>query len=226
MTTTTDTAAGLPQPPVHVELAVSGMTCAACAMRIEKKLNRLDGVSATVNYATEKATVDVSGATTAPGDLIAAIEAAGYGAKLTAGRAAAPAADRPPATGADAGPAAAATGTAMDPEIGTDIDEQAGSTGDERVAALRQRVIATAALSTPVLLLSMVPALQFRFWQWLAFALAAPVATWGAWPFHRVAWKNLRAAPPAWTRSSRWASPPRSRGAAGRCSSAGPASPA
>ncbi|MEZ5262776.1 MAG: heavy metal translocating P-type ATPase [Acidimicrobiales bacterium] len=193
MTTTTDTAADLPQPPVHVELAVSGMTCAACAMRIEKKLNRLDGVSATVNYATEKATVDVSGATTAPGDLIAAIEAAGYGAKLTAGRAAAPAADRPPATGADAGPAAAATGTAMDPEIGTDIDEQAGSTGDERVAALRQRVIATAALSTPVLLLSMVPALQFRFWQWLAFALAAPVATWGAWPFHRVAWKNLRA---------------------------------
>jgi Cu+-exporting ATPase len=152
-----------PSPSRHVELLVSGMTCAACAMRIEKKLNRLEGVRATVNYATEKASVDVNGEQPTEA-LIAAVEAAGYGATLPA----------PPGA-----PPATATGT--DP-------------ADARTDELRRRFVATAVLSAPVLVLSMVPALQFRFWQWAAFALAAPVATWGAWPFHRVAVKNLRAA--------------------------------
>jgi len=161
-------AAGPAGAPQHVELQVSGMTCAACAMRIEKKLNRLDGVRATVNYATEKASVDVSGERDTD-SLIAAIEAIGYGATL------------PAAPGAAAPAAIAADG------------ESAEDPAAARVRALRERVVATAVLTLPVLVLSMVPSLQFRFWQWLSFALAAPVATWGAWPFHRVAAKNLRA---------------------------------
>ncbi|MCC6437216.1 MAG: cadmium-translocating P-type ATPase [Acidimicrobiales bacterium] len=157
------------------------MTCAECAMRIEKKLNRLDGVSATVNYATEKATVAVTDGPADAERLIAAVEAAGYGATL---------ARRP-----DSSPAARSARDLSVPD-GTDgLDEQgaAEEPADPHLQALRQRVIATAVLSAPVLLLSMVPAVQFRFWQWLAFSLAAPVATWGAWPFHRVAVKNLRA---------------------------------
>ncbi len=159
----------------HLDLQITGMTCAACAMRIEKKLNRLDGVRASVNYATEKASVDLD-AEQSTEAVIAAVEAAGYGASLPA----------PPrsmqADGKDAPDLAAGS-------IGSDRDDPA----DERLRSLRHRVIGTAALTLPVVVLSMVPAMQFRFWQWLAFALAAPVVTWGAWPFHRVAVKNLRA---------------------------------
>ena len=141
----------------HLDLAVSGMTCAACAARIEKKLNRLDGVSATVNYATERASVNFP-ASVAASDLIGTIQALGYDA------------DVPPAPGsADA---------ADDPSIA-------------RAADLRRRLIVAATLGVPVLLMSMIPALQFRGWQWIAAALAVPVATWAALPFHRTAWKNL-----------------------------------
>jgi len=141
-----------------VDLLVSGMTCTSCAARIEKKLNRMPGVEATVNYATEKATVLIP-AGTSVADAIATIEATGYTATLPA----------PPAdTGADAsGPA-------------------------DEVDALRRRVLVSAALTLPVVLLSMIPVLQFDNWQWLALTLAAPVAVWGAWPFHRAAWTNAR----------------------------------
>ncbi len=135
-----------------VQLDVSGMTCASCAARIEKKLNRIDGVRATVNYATEKATVQVGGQTN-PDELIAAIEKAGYGATLP-------------------------TETERDPEA--------------EVGALRRRLVISAALSLPVILLSMVPAWQFAGWQWFCFALSVPVVAWGAWPFHRAALLNLR----------------------------------
>lgn len=153
-----------------VELEIGGMTCASCAMRIEKKLNKLDGVNATVNYATEKARV------TAPAgvdqaELIAAVEAAGYRAELPAPPA--------PATG---GPDAPGEATAARGE----------TRADRELRSLRTRLIASVVLTVPVILISMIPALQFTYWQWASLALAAPVITWGAWPFHRAALVNLR----------------------------------
>ena len=147
-----------------VELSIGGMTCASCAARIEKKLNKLDGVTATVNFATEKAAVSFPGTIT-PDDLIAVVERTGYTAALPA----------PP----------------PEPEAGT---EAAGTPqeSDDETAALRQRLLISLLLAVPVVVLAMVPALQFRSWQWLSLALAAPVAVWGAWPFHRAALVNAR----------------------------------
>jgi Cu+-exporting ATPase len=139
-----------------VDLVVGGMTCASCAARIEKKLNRLPGVQASVNYATDKATVRLPEGTSID-DAIATIEATGYTARLP----------EPPA----ALPAAVL---------------------DADTLALRQRLLVSTLLAIPVALLSMVPALQFTNWQWLALMLAAPVAVWGAWPFHRAAALNAR----------------------------------
>jgi P-type Cu+ transporter len=130
-----------------VELAIGGMTCASCAARIEKKLNKLDGVTATVNFVTEKASVRFPAAVS-PEDLISAVKQVGYSAVLVS----------PP-----------------------------GPPG-----SLRQRLLVSLVLAVPVVVLSMVPALQFWDWQWLALALAAPVAVWGAWPFHRAALVNVR----------------------------------
>src|SRR5687768_7338413 len=144
--------------PEHLEVPISGMTCASCANRIERRLNELDGVSATVNYATEKATVDFDPAAVAPEQLVGAVEAAGYRAVLPAAR----------------------------PE------PDAGSAEADATASLRRRVVLSAALTVPVLALSMIPALQFDNWQWLALQLATPVVVWGAWPFHRAAWANAK----------------------------------
>jgi Cu+-exporting ATPase len=131
------------------------MTCASCAARVERRLNELDGVSATVNYATERATVETP-AGVHVADLVAAVEAAGYTA-------------RPANT--------------TKPSAETEHDE---------VRQLRDRLLISAVLAAPVVVLSMVPALQFEYWQWLSLTLAAPVVVWGAWPFHRAAWVNLR----------------------------------
>ena len=150
-----------------IDLAIGGMTCASCAARIEKKLNRLDGVAATVNYATEKAHVVFDDAVT-PEVLIAAVESAGYTAEL------------PPAPKAAGGASADVSGEADD-------DPEAA-----RIAALRDRLLISGLLTAPVLLLSMISALQFTNWQWLALTLAAPVVVWGALPFHRAAWVNAR----------------------------------
>ena len=150
-----------------VELAISGMTCASCANRIERKLNKLEGVQATVNYATEKAKVAYPAGMSTE-QLLAAVEAAGYSARLPEPR-------RP--AGSDGAP-------------GEGLVEGAGS--PDHVAELEQRLLIVTALTVPVIAMSMVPALQFRAWQWLALTLAAPVVVWGAWPFHRAAWKNLR----------------------------------
>jgi Cu+-exporting ATPase len=149
-----------------VELVIGGMTCASCAARIEKKLNRLDGVSATVNYATEKAKVTYAGSVT-PQDLVATIEATGYSAAV-------------PAPKVAGSVVAAAAGDA-------EQDDK-----DDEVSLLRQRLVISSVLSLPVLLLSMIPALQFENWQWLALTLASPVVVWGAFPFHRAAFTNLR----------------------------------
>ena len=147
--------AGTDTTPAEVELLLSGMTCASCAHRIERKLNKLDGVTATVNYATEKAKVHVA-PNVSTDDLVAAVEAAGYGASLP------------------------------EPPVG-EVAEH-----DEELSELRTRLIVSALLSVPVVLLAMVPAWQFANWQWLSLTLAAPVVVWGAWPFHRATWVNLR----------------------------------
>ncbi len=135
-----------------IELDVQGMTCASCATRIEKKLNRLEGVNATVNYATEKATVHAGKGTTAQ-TLIQTIEQTGYHATLPA--------ESP-----------------RDPDL--------------ELRQLRRRLIICAVLSMPVIMIAMVPAWQFPWWQWVSFALAGVVVTWGAWPFHRATLLNLQ----------------------------------
>ena len=134
------------------ELELTGMTCASCANRIERKLNKVDGVTAIVNYATEKARVEHADSVSTAA-LIEVVASAGYGAVL-------PSVDVEPA--------------------------------EAHVDPLRQRLVVSAALSLPVILLAMVPAWQFTNWQWLSLTLAAPVVVWGGWEFHKAAWTNLR----------------------------------
>jgi Cu+-exporting ATPase len=140
----------------RIELSIGGMTCASCAVRIERKLNKLDGVRATVNYATEKAHVEYP-ATLSPDDLVGVVAATGYTAALPA----------PPASSYQ-------------------------PTKADSTRSLRQRLVGSAVLAVPVIALAMVPSLQFTNWQWLSLTLAAPVVVWGAWPFHRATWTNLR----------------------------------
>jgi P-type Cu+ transporter len=154
---------GPAQPPVVLE--ISGMTCASCAMRIEKKLNRMPGVEASVNYATEKATVRLPDGTDVA-EAIATVERTGYGAVLPA----------PPSRSTDEAAGSDGAGPVEDPET----------------RSLRQRALISTALAVPTLVLSMVTWLQFDNWQWLVLTLAAPVAVWGAWPFHRAAVVNAR----------------------------------
>jgi P-type Cu+ transporter len=143
------------QQTASIELGVGGMTCASCAARIEKKLNRLDGVSASVNFATEQASVRYDPAVVSPTDLITTVEATGYTAAL--------------------------------PKTDTPAKED-----DDPTPSLRQRLLVSAVLTLPVLVLAMVPAAQFDNWQWLSLTLASPVVVWGGWPFHVAAWTNLR----------------------------------
>ena len=142
----------------RVDLTIGGMTCASCAARVEKRLNRLDGVTATVNFATERASVSYP-ASVDEGDLVAQVEAAGYSARL--------------------------------PER-TPSEPPPGAGDDPETRSLRERLVASIALAVPVVVLAMVPSAQFRNWQWLSLMLAFPVVTWGAWPFHRATWTNLR----------------------------------
>ena len=150
-----------------VDLAVLGMTCASCANRIERKLNKMDGVTASVNYATGSARVEFTPAVSVD-DLLGTVRGLGYDALPPAPHALPSvdghADDRTPA------------------ELAADAEEE----------ALRRRFWGSLALALPVVLLSMVPVLQFTFWQWLCFALASPVVLWGAWPFHRAAFLSAR----------------------------------
>ncbi|MFB7589691.1 heavy metal translocating P-type ATPase [Streptomyces sp. NPDC056169] len=142
------------------ELTIGGMTCASCAARVEKKLNRMDGVTATVNYATEKARVEHPPELPV-GDLIATVVKTGYTAEEP-----------------------------LPPEPEPEPDEAPRE--DPELASLRQRLTVSAVLAAPVILLAMVPSLQFDNWQWLSLTLASPVVVWGGLPFHRAAWTNLR----------------------------------
>ena len=151
----------------EVTLDVGGMTCASCAIRIEKRLNKLDGVTATVNYATEKANV-VFPSDHDPAELIAAVESAGYTATL------------PPPPGSPGGT----------PGEHDELRDSASVRDEDQ--ELRTRLIVSAVLTAPVVAMAMIPALQFRNWQWLSLVLASPVVIWGGLPFHRAAWANLR----------------------------------
>ncbi|WP_327275139.1 heavy metal translocating P-type ATPase [Streptomyces sp. NBC_01224] len=202
----------------RAELTIGGMTCASCAARVEKKLNRMDGVTATVNYATEKARVSF-GSGTDLADLIATVEKTGYTAQPlrrpesappTPARAAAPATPAITVTGTpeDGGPhstrvrteqatesptdTGTGTGTGTEAETEAYADDPAERKAADALASLRQRLIVSAVLAAPVVLLAMVPALQFDNWQWLSLTLAAPVVVWGGLPFHRATWTNLR----------------------------------
>ncbi|MEE1814085.1 heavy metal translocating P-type ATPase [Streptomyces sp. SP18ES09] len=142
------------------ELTIGGMTCASCAARIEKKLNRMDGVTATVNYATEKAHVEHAPDVDVDA-LIATVVKTGYTADVPL----------PPAE---------------------EREERGKKEADPELVSLRQRLTVSAVLSAPVILLAMVPSLQFDNWQWLSLTLASPVVVWGGLPFHRATWTNLR----------------------------------
>ncbi len=147
-------------PSAEVELAIGGMTCASCSSRIERKLNRIEGVTASVNLATEKARV-AYGDGVEVGDLIATVEKLGYSAEEIVPE-----------------PVAA--------------EQPAATSRDREADALRQRFLVSAVLSLPVILMAMIPALQFDNWQWLSLTLASPVVVWGGLPFHRAAWTNAR----------------------------------
>ncbi|WP_406864434.1 heavy metal translocating P-type ATPase [Streptomyces sp. HUAS MG47] len=139
-----------------IELAIGGMTCASCAARIERTLNRLDGVEAAVNYATGKA--HITSPALAVDELVAAVESLGFTAALP----------KPPEPVSDDHPA------------------------PDELRPLRLRLITALVLATPVIVLAMVPAWQFTYWQWLSLALTVPVVTYAAWPFHRAAVVNAR----------------------------------
>ncbi|MEU8508264.1 cation transporter, partial [Streptomyces brevispora] len=172
------------------ELAIGGMTCASCAARIEKKLNRMDGVTATVNFATERARV-VFGPETGVADLIATVQKTGYTAEPVHRTAPTPTSAPPAATRATETPdATTSPGIPDDPDIADAPDSPDGPTA--ALASLRQRLIVSAVLATPVVLLAMIPAFQFDNWQWLSLTLAAPVVVWGGLPFHRATWTSLR----------------------------------
>ncbi|MGW2909923.1 heavy metal translocating P-type ATPase [Streptomyces asoensis] len=159
-TATETPTAGQPAPDTEVELLIGGMTCASCAARVEKKLNRMDGVTATVNYATERARVSYP-AGTEVADLIATVVKTGY--------------------------------TAEEPEPAPQPEQAAeDTTRDPGLDALRHRLLVSTLLAAPVVLLAMIPSLQFDNWQWLSLTLAAPVVVWGGAPLHQAAWTNLR----------------------------------
>ncbi|MEU8599682.1 heavy metal translocating P-type ATPase [Streptomyces parvulus] len=160
--TATAAQAGAPEL-AEAELLIGGMTCAACAARVEKKLNRMDGVTATVNYATEKARI-THPVTVPVADLISTVVRTGYTAEEPA----------------------------PEPEPGDEAEESGPDAADPGPDALRTRLTVSALLAAPVVLLAMVPALQFDNWQWLSLTLAAPVVVWGGLPFHRAAWTNVR----------------------------------
>ncbi|RLV66700.1 Cation-transporting P-type ATPase [Streptomyces sp. CBMAI 2042] len=185
-------AAGTPAADAsEAELMIGGMTCASCAARVEKKLNRMDGVTATVNYATEKARVTFTEGLELS-DLVATVERTGYTARPLAPPKPEPEPEQEPDADADADPAPAppdAPDAPAPPATSTDAAEVEQAAF---LAALRQRVVVSAVLSVPVVLLAMVPALQFDNWQWLSLTLAAPVVIWGGLPFHRATWTNLR----------------------------------
>ena len=206
-----------------VSLSIGGMTCASCVARVEKKLGKLDGVSASVNLATESARVTAP-STVSVDDLLAAVARAGYSGALldtglqdesaketsqrpsadsaVTGSAPAKEAPTPASTGPEASAATSSSATSASPATpatpsGTTAPSESsrpalGASHVERAADLRLRLIYCLILSVPIMAISMVPALQMPGWQWAVALMALPVAVWGAWPFHKAAFRALR----------------------------------
>ncbi len=206
-----------------VSLSIGGMTCASCVARVEKKLSKLDGVSASVNLATESARVTAP-STVSVDDLLAAVARAGYSGALldtgpqdesaketsqrpsadsaVTGSAPAKEAPTPASTGPEASAATSSSATSASPATpatpsGTTAPSESsrpalGASHVERAADLRLRLIYCLILSVPIMAISMVPALQLPGWQWTVALMALPVAVWGAWPFHKAAFRALR----------------------------------
>ena len=170
-----------------IDLAVGGMTCASCVARVEKKINKVPGATATVNLAIEQAHVELTDEVDAAA-LIKAVESAGYTATVMRNSLATRGADAH--AGHDTTEMALSGHSMGDGEM--DADEDTSAPVPDRGADLRRRLIGAAILSVPVLLLSMIPALQFPSWQWVVTAAALPVVTWSAWPFHRAAARAAR----------------------------------
>ncbi|MBB5750501.1 cation-translocating P-type ATPase [Micrococcus sp. TA1] len=176
----------------RVDLDISGMSCASCVQRVERKLGKLEGVSASVNLPLETAAVTAPASVT-DAELVAAVDRAGYSATV-----------RHPAGVRGARPADHAGGDvrrhdirpgAEGPEQGEHPDHaEHGDHMDHGPSGevIRPRLIGAAALTVPLFLISMVPALQFPHWGWVALALATPVTFWSAWPFHAAAFKAAR----------------------------------
>ena len=180
----TQQAAAAPVDPVdlvQLDLGVTGMTCTSCSARIERKLNRMDGVDATVNFATESAKVDYDPAKTDPGAVIQTVRNTGYDA-FTMADTSADESD----TGTDDGDAASSP---KDDVVG---QARVDAARDAEAGDLLHRTILSAILAFPVVLVSMVPALQFDNWQWAALTLISPVYFWGGAPFHRATLVNLK----------------------------------
>ncbi|MFS0217192.1 heavy metal translocating P-type ATPase [Corynebacterium striatum] len=150
---------------VHLDLGVSGMTCTSCSSRVERKLNKVDGVEATVNFATESASIEYDPSTSTPDSLIEVVRGAGYDAF-----------------------------TLME-EQEADSEETANPVDEahaQEAKDLLRRTIVSAAISTPIMVVSMLPALQFTNWQWAAAILATIVYIFGGAPFHEATWANLK----------------------------------
>lgn len=174
--TNQETPETLGDPLIELDLAVTGMTCSSCVARVEKKLKKLPGVTATVNLATESAHVEVRPAeneveTAESDDIVGAVKKAGYSATII----------RRQNAGEDVAPGSHAP---------AQYDTSAPS--DDRTSDLKHRLIVSAILAAPVVVLSMIPATQFAGWQWVVAALSLPVVTWGAWPFHKAAARAAR----------------------------------
>lgn len=144
----------------HVDLEVLGMTCTSCSARVERKLNKMEGVEAQVNFATETASVLYDAEELTTDDLVATIEAAGYKGFVKAD------------PQADNGNSEATT---VEQAQGTSISDARLQEQEQ----LKQRVLVSAVLGIPVMLMSMIPAAQFTYWQWASLTLAAPVYVWG-----------------------------------------------
>ncbi|MEP7762813.1 heavy metal translocating P-type ATPase [Sanguibacter sp. 25GB23B1] len=196
-----ETTAGTPPAPTEIDLAIEGMTCASCVARVEKRLNQVPGVEATVNLPLESAHVTVHG-TVGDHDLVAAVEKAGYGARVTGRR-------EPRATGPDRPEHADPdhTGSRHDDHSLTEMalsghsmaeghvmveDEDTSAPTPDRGTYLRRRLVVAGTLAVPVVAVSMISALHFPGWQWVVAALTLPVVTWAAFPFHRAAFRAAR----------------------------------
>ncbi|MDO5025286.1 MAG: heavy metal translocating P-type ATPase [Trueperella sp.] len=160
----------------EIDLAIGGMTCAACVNRVERQLNRVAGVQAVVNLATERAHIELTDAAITDADLIGTVEKSGYQATLIR---------RVDVT--ETGQRTASTD--VDPE---QVEAAATAAAQARIADLKRRFIVSGILSVPIIGISMVPAWQFPGWQWLVGALSLVVAFWCGWPFHRAAFRAAR----------------------------------